>query len=29
MYDMLSIRPDVALALSFTSRFQSNPDMPH
>ena len=29
MYAMLSTRPDVALALSLTSRFQSNPGMPH
>ena len=29
MYAMLSTRPDVALALSLTSRFQSNPGMAH
>ena len=29
MYAMLSTRPDVALALSLTSRFQSNPGMEH
>ena len=29
MYAMLSTRPDVALALSLTSRFQSNPGMSH
>ena len=29
MYAMLSTRPDVALALSLTSRFQSNPGMLH
>jgi hypothetical protein len=29
MYDMLSTRPDVALALSLTSRYQSNPGMSH
>ena len=29
MYAMLSTRPDVALALSLTSRFQSNPGMDH
>jgi hypothetical protein len=29
MYVMLSTRPDVALALSLTSRYESNPDMSH
>jgi hypothetical protein len=29
MYAMLSTRPDVALDLSLTSRFQSNPGIPH
>jgi hypothetical protein len=29
MYAMLSTRPDVALSLSLTSRFQSNPGVPH
>ena len=29
MYAMLSTRPDVALALSLMSRFQSNPGMDH
>jgi hypothetical protein len=29
MYAMLSTRPDVALALSLTSRYQSNPGMNH
>jgi hypothetical protein len=29
MYAMLSTRPDVALALNLTSRFQSNPGMSH
>jgi hypothetical protein len=29
MYVMLSIRPDVALALILTSRYQSNPGMSH
>ena len=29
MYAMLSTRPDIALALSLTSRFQSNPGMNH
>jgi hypothetical protein len=29
MYAMLSTRPDVALALSLTSHFQSNPGVPH
>jgi hypothetical protein len=29
MYDMLSTRPDVALALSLTSRYQSNLGMSH
>ena len=29
MYAMLSTRPDVALAISLTSRFQSNPGMIH
>ena len=29
MYAMLSTRPDVALALSLTSRFQSNPGRSH
>jgi ATP-binding cassette subfamily B (MDR/TAP) protein 1 len=29
MYAMLSTRPDVALALSLMSRFQSNPEMDH
>jgi hypothetical protein len=29
MYAMLSTRPDVSLALSLTSRFQSNPGMLH
>jgi ATP-binding cassette subfamily B (MDR/TAP) protein 1 len=29
MYAMLSTRPDVALALSLTSRYQSNPFMSH
>jgi ATP-binding cassette subfamily B (MDR/TAP) protein 1 len=29
MYAMLSTRPDVALALSLTSHYQSNPGMNH
>jgi ATP-binding cassette subfamily B (MDR/TAP) protein 1 len=29
MYAMLSTRPNVALALSLTSRYQSNPGMSH
>jgi hypothetical protein len=29
MYAMLSIRPDVAMALSMKSRYQSNPGMSH
>jgi hypothetical protein len=29
MYSMLSTRPDVALALSLTSRFKNNPRIPH
>jgi ATP-binding cassette subfamily B (MDR/TAP) protein 1 len=29
MYVMLSTRPDVALALSMKSRYQSNPGMNH
>jgi hypothetical protein len=29
MYAMLSTRPNVALALYLTSRYQSNPDMSH
>jgi hypothetical protein len=29
MYAMLSTRPDVALALSLTSHYQSNPGMSH
>jgi hypothetical protein len=29
MYAILSTRPDVALSLSLTSRFQSNPGVPH
>jgi hypothetical protein len=29
MYAMLCTRPDVALAISLTNRYQSNPGMPH